>query len=194
VDTKMKRFKRWAGTPWLALGLVVGLLLAPAAAYAAANLVGIVGSNGKRAQVTGANQLQTAEATPSQFKAINFFGPGACDVVYTVPSTKAFVLKQVLFDVYADPTPGSVNYMAISADAACINPIALVNPGSVGGYPIPLEPGFAFKAGAKIYGSTAGNVAGDLYMLGYFVPKSAVGSTTSVSRPIHARVGRAGGS
>jgi hypothetical protein len=194
VETKMKRFKRWAGTPWLAFGLVVGLLLAPAAAYAAVNLVGIVGSNGKRAQVTGANQLQTAEATPAQFKAINFFGPGACTVVFTVPNTKAFVLKQVLFDVYADPTPGGSNYISISAEPTCNNPFALVNPGSVGGYPIPLEPGFALKAGAKLYGATAGNVAGDLYMLGYFVPKSAVGSTTSVSRPIHARVARAGGS
>ena len=190
----MKRFKRWAGTPWLALGLVVGLLLAPAAAYAAVNLVGIVGSNGKRAQVTGANQLQTAEATPSQFRTINSFSVGSCGQIFAVPSTKAFVLKQVLFDVWADPSPGGGEFAAIFADNTCSNPIALINPGTVNGYVVPLDPGFALKAGAKLYGNAGGSVGFDIYMSGYFVPKSAVPATTIVTRPAHARSARAGGS
>ena len=172
--------------------------VAPAAAYAAVSLVGIVGSNGKRAQVTGANQLQTAEATPSQFRAINFFvvGSSGCDTIFTAPSTKGFVLKQALFDVWANPTPGAGEFVAIYGEPTCSNPVALINPESVNGYVVPFEPGFAVKSGSSLYGTTGGSVAADLYLLGYLVPKSAVPATTSVARVPHtaSRAGSPGGS
>jgi hypothetical protein len=142
---------------------------------------------------TAANQLQAAEATPSQFKAANFFGAGTCDIVYTVPATKSYVLKQVLFDVWADPSPGGGEFVALYNATPCTNPIALINPGGVNGYVVPFEPGVGIKAGQSVYASTAGSVGADIYILGYLAPKAAAPSTMVIPRPTARGTARAGG-
>ena len=52
---------------WLAVGLVVGGVIAPATAYAVASVVNIAGPSGRRAEVTTANQLQAAESSPKVY-------------------------------------------------------------------------------------------------------------------------------
>jgi hypothetical protein len=185
----MRRITRWSGAPWLALGLAIGALLAPAAAIGAAGLVRIVGSSGKQAQVTAANQLQTSAAGPSQFRG---FREGSvsnlCKGAFTVPASKSYVMTGAVLNVYANPTPGLANWIGLFRDAACSQTIVLNNAPGLGATVIPFEPGFGVRGGTTIYTQALGGVRGEVYVHGYFVPKAAVPSTTTVvPRPTAAR-------
>lgn len=172
---------------WLALGLAGGVLLAPAAAVGAASLVGIVGSNGKRAQVTAANQLQTAPATPSQFRNRWTSISTTCTEVFAAPANKGAVVTLVLFNVFANPSPGSGQWAALFRDSACTpsppNIITILNPGGIGPIETSFDPGFALRPGGKLYARTNGSVSAEATVRGYLVPKAAVPATTPAARP-----------
>jgi hypothetical protein len=178
----MKGLERLSRTPWVAVGLVVGLLLAPAAAIGAASLVGIVGQSGKRADVTKANQLQVAAATPGQFRGYRETGiANTCKPAFTAPTTKSYVMTGVTFNVFQNTTPGLANWIGLFRDASCTETIVLHNADGLGGFNVPFEPGFGVRAGQTIYTSALGNVRGELYVYGYLVAKGAVPATTQVS-------------
>ncbi len=179
----MRTFMRESGGLWLAVGLVAGILLAPAA-VGSAGLINIVGTNGKRAQVTPANQLQTAPASPAMYR--NVFTPGivsTCSVVFAAPAKSGAVVTSVAFNVWQNPAPGLGSYVFVSLNSACSGRIVTrFNPGGIGMTVVPFNPGFALKAGAKLYAVALGSVATELTVTGYLVPKAAVPATTPTAR------------
>jgi hypothetical protein len=185
----MPKFRKGSGGPWLAAGIVAGILLAPAAAIGAAGLVGIVGSNGKRAQVTPANQLQTAPASPGSYR--SKWTPGIsnapCTVVFAAPAKKGLVVTRMQANTWTNPTPGAANFVTLYRDAVCTSStttiVARINPPGFGIQTVEFDPGFALKAGKKLYANTQGGVITDLTMTGYLVPKKAVPSTTPARVP-----------
>jgi len=185
----MRKLMQGSGGPWLAAGLVAGMLLAPAAAVAAANLVGIVGSNGKRAQVTAAGQLQTAPASPGQYRSKWTAGvsSGGCVQVFAAPSTKGAVVTRVTANTWTNPSPGAANNVTIFRDQVCTvstaSIVTRINPAGFGIEVVEFEPGFALKAGAKLYAQAQGGVITELTITGYLVPKKAVGATTPARVP-----------
>jgi hypothetical protein len=160
------------------------MLLAPAAAIGAAGLVGIVGSNGKRAQVTPANQLQTAPASPGSYRSkwTPGLGNAPCTAVFAAPSKKGLIVTRMQSNTWTNPTPGAGNFVTLYRDAACTGSIATIiariNPPGIGIDRVEFEPGFALKAGKKLYAKTDGGVVTDLTMTGYLVPKGSVPATT----------------
>jgi hypothetical protein len=178
----MRKLIRESGA-WLAVGVAAGVLLAPAAAVGAAGLVRIVGSNGKRAEVTPANQLQTASASPAQFRSVlTFVVSSSCLPVFTAPAKKGVVVTSIVFNVLQNSTPGIDAYAAVYRTASCANSnadlVARDTPTGTGVSVVPFEPGFALKAGAKLYAKASGGVLSDLRITGYLVPKNAVPRTT----------------
>jgi hypothetical protein len=182
----MSRLRKLSTGAWIAIGLVVGSILAPAAAVAAQTVVGIVGSNNVRAGVTLAGQLRTAEAPPSsmQVYARNGVVSGACSAVASSVGTRGYIAKQIVFNVYADPTPGAGDYVALYTDAACgTQPIAIITPALVNAWTYPLDPGFAIQAGGGLYAEAFGGVESDVTVYGYTVPATDVPATTPIATP-----------
>src|SRR5580704_12779630 len=88
--------KRFPSGAWVVVGVVVGLLLVPATVGAAtATLVELRGPSGVTAQVTHAQQLQTAEAPPSSFQGFSATLTPGCTNIFTVPGTRGYVLRQL---------------------------------------------------------------------------------------------------
>jgi hypothetical protein len=177
----MRRITRWRGAPWLAMGLAIGALLAPAAAISAAGLVKIVGLSGKQANVNAANQLFTAPTSPSQFRSRYHFGVGnTCVEVYAVPAGKGFILTSATFNTWTNPTPGAANFVDLSRASNCDTGqiVARVNPPGFGLSVAEFNPGFALPAGSKLYSKTTGGVIADARIAGYLVPSAAVPSAT----------------
>jgi hypothetical protein len=184
----VSRLRSLSTGAWIAIGLIVGSILAPATAVAATSLVGIVGQNGVRAGVTSAGQLRTVEAAPYSFQeyARNGVVSGSCSVITaSVGTTKAYIAKQIVFDVYATdtpPTPG--DYIALYTDASCATqPIAMVTPASVNAWTYPLDPGFGIKAGGGLYAEAFGNVEANVTVYGYTVGVNDVPATTPIATP-----------
>jgi len=163
------------------MGLAIGALLAPAAAISAAGLVKIVGTNGKKANVTAANQLLTAPASPGQFRSRYTFGVGTtCVEVYAVPADKGFVMTSATFNTWVNPTPGAANFVDISRASNCATAeiVARVNPPGFGLSVAEFNPGFALPAGSKLYARTQGGVITDARIAGYLMPSAAVPAPT----------------
>ncbi len=172
---------RRVGPWWLASGLALGLVLAGGTAVAAtAAVVGLVGPNGARAQVTKAGQLEVAPAAPTSFRAfyvLNVSG-ATCEPIYTAPAGSSLVLQQVTVDVFTDASPGSGDNVAVTTDPTCLQPVLDVNPASVGATVFPLGSGFVVPAGHHLYAIAKDNVGAELYGYGYLVPVAAAPNAT----------------
>lgn len=178
----MAQLRKLSTGAWIALGLAVGLVLAPAGAIAATNLVGIVASNGARASVTAAGQLRVAEASATSFRELKAISTTGCAKLIKVPANDGFIIKSVTFDTWDDPTPGGGNFASVYLGSGC-NPnqeVIVINPGSVGGTTVPLDPGFAVPPNGVLTYNVAGNVSADVYVTGYLVPKADVASGTHI--------------
>lgn len=176
----MAQLRKLSTGAWIAVGLVVGLVLAPAGAIAATSLVGIVAANGTRAGVTGAGQLNVAEAGPVTFRELGVPSPSGCATIFKVPAVDGFIIKSITFDTWADPTPGGGNVAAVYSGAGCsaANEVFVANPGGVGDSTVPFDPGFAVGPNGILTYNVGGNVLADVYITGYLVPKADVGSGT----------------
>jgi len=182
----MSKLRSLPAAAWVVVGVVLASVLAPAAAVAASNLVGIIGSNGARASVTKAGQLQATEAAPASFKSFFANANGSCNHVLTVPSTKGLVLRQAVFDNIVVSSPGGGTFVGLYLnDPTCTGVEGHYfideNPAGVGVVTIPFEPGFALKHGTKLY-VRASSVLADLFVYGYLVPASDVPSNTTFAR------------
>jgi hypothetical protein len=83
----------------LAIGLAVGVLLAPTGAFSAASsLVRITDDGTHTAGVTKAHQLLAAESDPANAVVITQAGMNSCFSIYTVPAGRALVLKNATFN------------------------------------------------------------------------------------------------
>jgi len=183
----MSRLRSLSTGEWIAIGLVVGSILAPAAAVAATTVVGIIGPNNVRASVSYAGQLKTVEAQPSNLIvfARNGVVSGGCSTVTANVGTRGYVAKQVVFDVYSqDSTPGPADFIALYTDASCsTQPIAMVTPATVNAWTYPLDPGFGIQAGGGLYAQAFGAVESNVSVYGYTVPTTDVPTTTVVQTP-----------
>jgi hypothetical protein len=172
------------GTVWLAVGVAVGLILAPAAAVAASvGVTSLIGADGTKAVVTGAGQLTTAPADLSRFRSFTNanLAAGGCRTLYTAPHGWTFVLTQITIDAWADPTPGAFNGTAIYMGSGCNRLIADWNPPSIGSFVFPFSPGLVIPAGHSIAAYVNGGVKAEAFGYGYLVPVRSARTATPVT-------------
>jgi hypothetical protein len=164
---------------WIAIGLMASAILVPASAIATTSLVGLVGANGVRVGVTNASQLKTAETTPGSFLVFNrnglISGLDNCLPLTTNVGTRGYVIKQVVFNVFDNPSPGQGDYIALYADSSCTSVIAIQTPAPVVSTSVfPIDPGYAIQAGGGLWGEVFGQLQGGVTAYGYTVPASDV--------------------
>jgi hypothetical protein len=169
----IEQTRRRTSPMWLAVGLAIGLIAAPAAAVAATiTAVNIIGPNGVRAQVSAAGQLETTPASPSSLRVFYKLGIAGdlCTPIYTAPPGTSLILQQVSVDVFADPSPGSGDTIALSTDDQCQNLLFDDNPSTIGATVFPLGPGIVVPGGHSLYAIGKDLVEGEVYGYGYVVP------------------------
>lgn len=163
----------------LAVGLAIGLLVAPVSAVAAVAASKVILTDGHdNAGVTQAGQVQvaTTDVKNARFRYTAGLNTTTCSKIYTAPAKKGFIFTQIRFDVWADPTPGSGEYISVFSDAACSlgKNVLLENPGGVGLDTLELNPGLPLAAGHSLYAMTGGSVGADAMVSGYLVAPKAV--------------------
>ena len=163
------------------LCLVAGMALGPVAAQAAGSLVEISSPNGRKAYVTAANQLQTAEATPRQAVRgwVNAGSAGGCVKVLGPPAGKGLMLKTLTMSVVSNPSPGVGDYIAFYVGTGCANYLTHHVPATTGIETINFEPGVTIADGDALYVSLGGDVLGYATAVGYLVPRGAVSAVSS---------------
>src|SRR5687767_2537889 len=112
----LTRLKGMSRGGWIAVGFCAAAIIAPPLAIAAFSDTRIVGLTGAPvAQVTPANQLRVAETDPFRFRGFSIHNvrDGACQSV-SIPAGNAYVLKQVVVNVYSNPTPGASNFVEVT--------------------------------------------------------------------------------
>jgi hypothetical protein len=179
--------RRLSAAAWVAIGVLGAAIIAPASAYAASNWVGIVGSNGSRVAVTPAGQLQETQTSPGNFVALFSPADGTCEHIYKVPNGKALIIESVTFNTFDLTEPaGDGTFAALYADADCAAPYFLDDdPAGTGENSVPLTPGVALKSGTPISVLNSGLDA-EVYVFGYLVPSSEVGSSHIPVSSVHA--------
>jgi hypothetical protein len=170
---------------WLAVGVAVGLILAPAAAVAASvGVTSLIGASGTKAEVTGAGQLTSALADASRYRSFtdaNLNGGGACQTIFTAPRGWSFVLTQITVDAWADPTPGAFNGAAIYTGTGCNRLIADWNPPTIGSFVFPFSPGIVVPAGHSLAAYVNGGVRAEVFGDGYLIPVTSARIATPVT-------------
>lgn len=172
------------GTLWLAVGVAVGLILAPAAALAATvGVTSLIGANGTKAVVTGAGQLTTSPADVSMFRSFTDanLASGGCRSLYTAPRGWSFVLTQITIDAWADPKPGAFNGAAIYMGSGCNRLIADWNPPTIGSFVLPFSPGVVIPPGHSVAAYVTGGVRAEAFGYGYLVPARDARTATPVT-------------
>ncbi len=172
-------------------GMVVTLLLVPTVAIAATDATIIKGGiSGVKADVTGANQLLTTEASPS-----NSFQSGATNLSTTAttpigvpPQGSALIVTFIHINTIADPTPGLANGVVVLVESGTTcssneqvgSYLAGVNPPTVGETDLSLGPGVSVPAGDAMCALDSDKVEADGSVSGYTVPPSEV-----TAGPVH---------
>jgi len=166
---------------WLIAGLVIGLIVAPAAAVAATFMV-LHGANGAAVNATNDNQLLTAEAPPSTW--VGEYGwadaPGVCSNLPVVSKTRGFVVKQINTDVFSATAGNSVVYLYRGPGCHSADTIGEAD-GDGNNVVTPFDPGVALPKGGQIsilYNGPANQVR--VQVLGYTVPAADAPSYTPV--------------
>ena len=177
------RGRRWASPLWLTVGLVIGLIAAPAVAVAATlSVVNIAGPNGTKAVVAKTGQIATTVADPGSFRAFHKYGViGTCVKIFTAPPGTSMIVTQLTEDVYVKG-----NQVGVSTGAACVSLMVDWNPPTIGAMVFPLGPGIVIPAGKSLYAIAYGGTAAEIYGYGYTVPVAAapkVTPTTTVLSP-----------
>ena len=171
-----RRIPRLPNALWLAIGLTAGAAFAPVAAQATGSaLTEIVGPSHTPAVVSPANRLLTSEASPASTRGYHFFADSAlCTKVMTTPTGGGYILKQAQVDTYNDPTPGSGDAVEIWIGGCYGFPLASIHAGSVGLSTFTFDPGQALAPGTSLFAYASGNIAAQVWLQGYVVPKAAV--------------------
>ena len=156
----------------LGLCIVVAAVLAPVAAIAAGQLVEISSASGRKAEVTRAEQLQAAEASPHQFiRGINYPGVGQCRTVLTAPAGKAVVVKAATISMYTTGTTARRVFLYIGA--ACSSAVVDVHAVGVAVEHLDFGAGLVVPAGQSLW-AYAGDTNAVVSAFGYKVPSTAV--------------------
>ena len=153
--------------------VIAAALLSPVGAVAAGQLVEISSVSGRKADVTRAEQLQTAEASPHQFVRGNGSASDTCSTVLAAPATKAVVVKTIVIDVYAVTSPGPVLLYVGTPSSCNASFLMIVDAATIGTIVLDLEPGVAVPAGGRL-SSASSSVDADIAAVGYKVVDTAV--------------------
>jgi hypothetical protein len=165
---------------WVLIGLVAGLIIAPAAAVAATVMI-LHGANGPAVNATNANQLLTAEAPPSTWVSEYGFNDvaGRCSNLPVVSRTRGFIVRQVNIDVFGGGTAGGNTTVFIYDAPGCatsktVGEVDVSNANFV----YPFNPGIALPPGGQVsifYNGPSPQVR--VQVLGYTVPRSDATAT-----------------
>jgi hypothetical protein len=176
-------------------GIALFVALGGTAAAATGTLVNIGDPTNSAdvAHVTSAGRLETAGsdsvtntvstelATPSAYinsSVASVIGDSSCVEVAAPPSGKAMIVRDVIFNVVQDPSPGVGQHIVIFPDANCSgSAVADVNPATIGEITLPFDPGLGIRAGSGLSAVAQGSVGAELYLEGYAVPSSQVPAT-----------------
>ena len=181
----MKRFTQLSGSGWFLAGAVVALIVVPAGAAAATiGVTELAGSNGQRADVTRAGQLDTAEAPPSSFVTrvggadLTAASQSKCVTFPVISSARAVVIRQFTVTVYS--VPGTLGSVLLYEGPDCqasrgIDQLSYAAPGITS---LPVDPGIALPKAGTISVSIDG-LGALVAFFGYTVPAGDVPSYTS---------------
>ena len=144
----MSTFKSMSRSGYIVIGIVIALLVVPTASAATSIYNGILGTSGHEANVTGAGQLLTTEASPANIwtHSSEYASPSETEVYFDVPAEEFPVLTGVQVDTSRDPAPGAGSGVIIydSTCGTCLaKVIAAVNPPTVGNTTVPFAPGLS---------------------------------------------------
>ena len=163
------------------LCVVAGMALGPVAVQAAGSLVEISSPNDRKAFVTAANQLQTAEATPKNvvhgWKSLA--SAATCARVLGPPAGKALMLKTLTVSVTQNPSPGDTEYAAFYVGTECARYLTHHVPAQTGIETINFEPGVPIPDGEALWMLVGGDVAAYATAVGYLVPRGAVSASSA---------------
>ena len=165
------------------VSMVVGALAIPRVASAVGSVVTIQGGGStSKAAVNKAGQLLGGETAPASIRGFRgAFNGGLCKTVITVPSNKAFILREVVVEVGFTSGPTHSIVLRLDDDCVGVNTERLRATAPEGTtVALPVEPGFALAPGAKVTLNT-GSLSGEVYLYGYLVPESAVPASTPVT-------------
>ena len=160
-----------------ALGAIVALVMLPATVEAAASLFKLQGYSGAIAQVDGGRRLMAAESDPSTFVTATSASNGFnnCVLIYSTPSTKALVVRQVRFQV-TQSTLDALHTFYLYPNRTCTGvPMMIYQPSHLGSDTETIEPGFPIKPSSGVSGiwlATGTYAVTEIY--GYSLPPTAV--------------------
>ena len=187
-------------SPALVIATLALLLAAGGGAYAAVRATGsavniVDSANATRiAKVSASGAVQvggtvtaTQAAPASLLWGSNDVNPnGECRALLVPPTGKALILTNVHIDVYTNPTPGPLNWVAIYiGSGSCSYLVTLDNPAGVGVTDLTFPAGIPVPAGSQVsaLSSIYGSVAAHVSAFGYSVPASSVPATPETSEP-----------
>jgi hypothetical protein len=128
--------------------------------------------------VSVTSTITTELAAPSTYihtAAFDLSNADSCQTVATPPTGKAMIVREVRVDVGQDPSPGVNQNVVIYGDAMCSgNPIADVNPATVGETTLPFDPGLGIPAKSGLSVFVNGSVVAEVYADGYSVSSATV--------------------
>ena len=161
--------------------IVIAAILAPVAATAAGQLVEVSSASGRKADVTRAEQLQTAEASPHQFvRHYTSLVNGGCDNGYTAPATKAIIVKTLHLDAFVSDGSDAVGVYTreggcAGGEAVLVDTITAIGVTQVARS---YEPGLVIPAGHTMTFTPTSGLGAYAWINGYKVPATAVTGAT----------------
>jgi hypothetical protein len=174
---------------YLLLGLLstisIGVATAGMAATTQVNVTDPKQTN-RISRVTPDGHLSVREVPPVSYYHNGTFtldAASGCTMIAAAPEGKALIVRQVRIDVYADPSPGSNNYVALYADSACLTVVGDVNPGALGQTIVSFDPGVSIPQGSAMYASLSGAVQAETYVDGYSVDPTVAPSANVTAPP-----------
>jgi len=192
----MRGFTRLRGGALpLAIGLGIGLVVAPVSAVAAVRATQVILSDGHdRAGITGAGQVQvaTTDVRAAKFRYTPNISSATCTKIITAPPTSGLVVTQIRFAVWSNPTTGGSNFFGVSTSPTCPVGADLLlrdNPSRVGVDTFTFDPGVPLKPRRSLYAFALGAPVADAMVSAYTVPKKAVPAVSPVTA---ARTGTGG--
>jgi hypothetical protein len=176
----MKTLRTKLSGAWLVvIGVAIAGLLTPAVAVATGQLVQISSPSGRTAQVTKANQLQSAEFGPDRIRAVHssVTPTVTCQSMLSASSTSTtgFVVKSVYINVKSFSGTPTVS-LGVSSSACSFFPDVMVDVTTRGVISVPIEPGIVVLPGQEVTLQGLGNVTATAFLRFYEVPASALGS------------------
>jgi hypothetical protein len=144
-----------------------------------ATVAGTAHKGGHHAFLSSQHRDNPELAAPSTYvhdAALNLQSSGVCVEVATPPAGKALIVRQLRIDVFNDPSPGIGQNVEIFDNDSCSgNPMADLNPPTLGETTLPFDPGFGVPA--ELTGLVGGSVQAEVYTDGYLVASSQVPPT-----------------